>query len=104
RAGAVSCEDLQGPIVVLPGDSQIQIAVVIEVPHGQGVRVHSRSAGDRSLERSVSVSQQDVNGLSVPIAYGEVEFAIFVEVAGHDASGRSAGTSNHGGRPVDTFA
>ena len=87
-------EDVDGILAVrrpCAGEGQVGDAVVPKVP---GHQRHVR--GDRvpvqivcgALERSVAVTEKDRHVVGVQIGDGQVDAAIAVEVARHDAIGR----------------
>src|ERR1019366_805929 len=105
RAVSVAGENRERVPTAPTGESQIQLAVIVEVAAGQRKRLNRRRSADRGLECAVSISQQHVNLPVAEVGDGDIQLAIFIKVADHDASGtRPAGRGNHGRCTVDAVA
>ena len=62
------------------GDSEIGLAIAVEVSYGYGARLRACDWSRGRLERTITVSQKDGDCIAGEVSHREVEMAVVVEV------------------------
>src|SRR5690349_6194369 len=79
-------------------DGEIEVAVVVEIPGGDGGWLPADTKSERGMERAIAVAEQEINGAGRQIRDSEVGNAIRIEVGNGDGDRAKANGDRRTGR------